>query len=389
VVTVIVSEVNTAPTLAPVADSTISEGAVLSFISQASDADLPPQELTYRLATGAPPGASVHPLTGEFTWRPTEFQGPSTNVIAIIVADNGAPNRSAMRTFTVIVRDVLGDFVTRIGSTHLLSGAHGSVPIHLISGADLTNVLFTLESAEGPLANLAVLPLVPELFSATLHAVAPGRSRVRLQAGAGAALQGARDVARLEFDAVSNNLSAIVPLKVKSLEGTRANATRLSHGLAHDGRVIVIGDEPVLEALLRPDHSRFLRLYGRPGHSYTLDSQTRLQPALPWTLVARVPLAETVQEITGLDTSELMIFYRAQEFMASPPVLAASRAPDGQFVLLLYGHPSESYLLQSSLDLMGPNSWRTEFRVQLTNSFGLITVPGSLTPRCFFRLLQE
>jgi hypothetical protein len=36
---------------------------------------------------------------------PTEAQGPGTNVISIIVADNGTPSLSATQTFTAIVNE--------------------------------------------------------------------------------------------------------------------------------------------------------------------------------------------------------------------------------------------------------------------------------------------
>lgn len=92
---------NTAPTLTPIGSQTATLGQTISFSAFATDPDLPPQTLTFSLGTGAPSGASVNPSTGQFVWTPSA--APATNVIALIVTDNGSPNLSATQTFTVTV----------------------------------------------------------------------------------------------------------------------------------------------------------------------------------------------------------------------------------------------------------------------------------------------
>jgi hypothetical protein len=101
--TVTVSEVNAAPVLAAVPDQTVEEGSLLSLTVTASDADLPANTLTFSLMPGAPAGAAINPATGEFSWTPTEAQGPGTYTIGVKVSDDGTPNLSAERTFSVVV----------------------------------------------------------------------------------------------------------------------------------------------------------------------------------------------------------------------------------------------------------------------------------------------
>jgi len=105
-ISVIVSEVNTAPSLASISNRTVLEGALLTFTNSATDSDLPAQTLSYSLQTGAPPGAVVNSTNGVFTWTPSETQGGTTNLIGVIVADNGTPSLSATQTFTVTVLEV-------------------------------------------------------------------------------------------------------------------------------------------------------------------------------------------------------------------------------------------------------------------------------------------
>jgi hypothetical protein len=101
--TVVVNEVNSAPSLATIPDRTIVEGDLLVITNSATDSDLPVNALTFSLQTNAPAGAQINPTNGIFTWIPTEAQGPSTNQITIRVTDDGTPPLSAIQTFTVVV----------------------------------------------------------------------------------------------------------------------------------------------------------------------------------------------------------------------------------------------------------------------------------------------
>jgi autotransporter-associated beta strand protein len=103
--TVVVTEVNSAPILTVPADQTINELATLNVSASATDSDLPANTLTFSLL--APPaGMTIVPGTGAISWTPTEAQGPSTNVITVVVTDNGAPALSATNSFTVTVNEV-------------------------------------------------------------------------------------------------------------------------------------------------------------------------------------------------------------------------------------------------------------------------------------------
>jgi hypothetical protein len=103
--TVTVSEVNSAPVLTVPADQTINELATLNVSASATDSDLPANILTFSLL--APPaGMTIVPATGAINWTPTEAQGPSTNVITVVVTDNGTPALSATNSFTVTVNEV-------------------------------------------------------------------------------------------------------------------------------------------------------------------------------------------------------------------------------------------------------------------------------------------
>lgn len=104
-VTIIVREANTAPALDPVEDRAVEEGTSLSFTFAASDPDLPINTLKFYLASGAPGGARIDPITGVFTWTPTEAQGPGSYALTVFVTDDGSPPLSASRTITITVSE--------------------------------------------------------------------------------------------------------------------------------------------------------------------------------------------------------------------------------------------------------------------------------------------
>jgi len=103
--TVVVREVNTAPSLAPVPDQVIDELTTLTMTNVANDIDLPANKLTFALVS-APNGVNLNTASGVLTWTPTEAQGPSTNQITVKVTDDGVPPLSATNSFKVMVNEV-------------------------------------------------------------------------------------------------------------------------------------------------------------------------------------------------------------------------------------------------------------------------------------------
>lgn len=120
-----VSEVNTAaPVLAPIGNKTVAEGSLLSFRASATDADLPAQNLTFSLDPGAPSGASINPADGQFSWTPSEAQGPATNTVTIRVTDDGFPPFSDFETITIIVQEApTAPVLADIGEQTVAEGA--------------------------------------------------------------------------------------------------------------------------------------------------------------------------------------------------------------------------------------------------------------------------
>jgi glucuronoarabinoxylan endo-1,4-beta-xylanase len=93
---------NERPSLAPVPNFSVGAGVTVTVTNVATDPDVPPQTLTFSLLSG-PVGSALDPTNGVFSWRPRVSQANSTNLVTVVVADNGTPSLSATNSFTITV----------------------------------------------------------------------------------------------------------------------------------------------------------------------------------------------------------------------------------------------------------------------------------------------
>jgi hypothetical protein len=69
---------------------------------------------------------------------------------------------------------------------------------------------------------------------------------------------------------------------------------------------------PVLEALLQPDHTGSVLLYGVPGRSYRLEQTANLGPTAVWTPGPQLNLTSSFAFVHGVSVTT-NIFFRARE----------------------------------------------------------------------------
>jgi len=131
-VTIVVSEVNTAPTLAPIPDQEIEEGTSLTILTSASDRDQPGNTLTFSLI-GAPEGAAIS-QTGLLTWTPLEEHGPGVHEFEVKVMDNGSPALFAKQAVTITVLD--GNNAPVIDPVETVYGTEGSLVTFTATATD-------------------------------------------------------------------------------------------------------------------------------------------------------------------------------------------------------------------------------------------------------------
>ncbi|MEY2407948.1 MAG: large repetitive protein, partial [Verrucomicrobiota bacterium] len=95
-----------APILTAIPNFVVNEGSLLTFTNRATDNDVPPQTPAYSLVGTVPDGAAVDPVTGVFTWTPSELQGGAAYSITVQSTDNGGPPMFDTKSFLVTVNEV-------------------------------------------------------------------------------------------------------------------------------------------------------------------------------------------------------------------------------------------------------------------------------------------
>jgi hypothetical protein len=144
---------NTPPTFQPVANQIINAGMTLVVTNVASDADQPPQTLTFSLVNG--PG-NLNTSNGVFSWRPPMSMADTTNLVSVVATDNGTPNLSATNNFNVIVNPLEPVAVSSItvvaGQVSLLVNGPFGPDYTLLGSTNLMNwsVLYTTNSPALP-----------------------------------------------------------------------------------------------------------------------------------------------------------------------------------------------------------------------------------------------
>lgn len=295
--TVTIRDSNTAPLLDPIGDRTIAEGQLLVVTNRAFDADLPRQNLRFSLGPGAPRDAAVHPTSGIFTWTPAAFQGGVTYRVEIRVTDDGTPPLSASRVFNITVRDTRSDFGLRLGSTHVLAGRVGAVPLLLDSGADLVRLDFQLAVSDPRLFELELLPEGGEITGLAFEPAGEGLYRALLELDPTRLIAGERVIGRLFFRSRTTGHSSVAGLEITEVVGDRPGGEALRNATGLGGRVFVLEDEPLLEASLSGGTRLRLVIYGFPGTPYTLEQTTHLAPGGVWTPVQSLVLLGNTDEL--------------------------------------------------------------------------------------------
>ena len=381
-VTVIVKEVNSPPILAPISNYTINEGFNLSVTNVALDYDIPKNTFMFSLGAPVPAGAVINPTNGIFTWRPSNTQGPSTNLIAVIVIDNGVPPLSATQQFIVTVRDTLSDFTLRVGSTNVLAGERNTLPLVLSTSLQLTNLDLQLTAPGSRLTNLVLHPLSSEITSVSLSADGTDTYSLAFNLDPEQQFASVRSIATLDFLAVSNYHSAIVPVGIGQMAAFQSDGKLVSNGGAGGGSVIVIGREPILT--IAQGSPPPLTLYGRPEAVYAILSSSNLM-AESWNGFTQFTLITRFITLAPTDYPAPAKFYRAMELKAEPPGLTLYPGVGSMLNLQLSGWPGVLYGLESSPRLGSGAIWIPVTQFTLTNTTQTVPWTNAGEPQRFFR----
>jgi subtilisin-like proprotein convertase family protein len=262
-----VNAVNDAPVLAAISSRTVAEGALLTITNSATDIDTPANQLTYSLSN-APAGATINSANGVFTWTPTEIQGPSTNVISIIVSDNDSPNLSDSKSFAVVVTESNTAPVLTVASNQTIHAGMTLVLTNSATDSDLPTNLLSFSFVGTPVAG-ASLDATNGVFSWTPDVTQIGTNLFTLK--------------------VSDN-------------GTPALSDQKSFS-------VIVLSTPLLSITTDSATEVVVSWLSIPGQSYTLQVKTNLTDG--WSTLTNRVAESSLSQITN-QLSDTAQFYRLQ-----------------------------------------------------------------------------
>ena len=373
---------NQPPTLDSVATRIINKGILVTIPFVARDLDLPANRLTFSLGSGAPAGSGINPTNGVFTWRPGNDIPAGTNHITVSVSDNATPPRIATQTLTLIVRNRSADFIVAVGSTNVFGGESNAVPVRLSTGVELRDLAVVLHRSGGRLDSLALGTFAPEVTSALLEPVSSNVSRLRFQF-AGLLSASNHPLADLRFVAPTNGPSTIARLVPTNAVATDYAGVTLNRAGTAPGIVVVINREPVLVGRLDP--GRILRLYGRPGANYAIESKPGLTIPAPWQPWSSFTLQDRFSDI-DVGTSAPFAVFRALETGAGVRLAAHRNA--GPVFLTVTGEPGPGYRLEAASVMPPLGNWQTLTTFTLSNDNQVLTLAPTNLPMRFFRVVK-
>lgn len=145
---------------------------------------------------------------------------------------------------------------------------------------------------------------------------------------------------------------------------------------------------PILDTAGFAGGNEEFTLYGAPGSAYEVQYSTSLA-SHNWILLARVPMTNSFQFVTGLSAGTQNVFYRALLLNADPPILAPQLAGNSRS-LTIYGLRGTNYGLQYATNLSNPVVWNPLLSYRLTNAFQTVTNLGpNPNPSIFYRLKKQ
>jgi hypothetical protein len=216
---------------------------------------------------------------------------------------------------------VVDDYVElSVGGTILFTGHTSSVPVTLLSSVPatliaavgLTNVAAVLHVSDDRLTDLTLTDWAPELGNASVQKQAADMWQIQFTAAPGQVFQTTQQLAQLQFLAVSNK-SAFVPLWVSDVTDFQVNGQSVWRTLAGANRVVVLGAEPLVEALPKTNGYPDIMIYGVPGTGYDVLFSPVAAPGALWQPIwlGTMP-ANMWMPVSGLTNTEPTMFFRAR-----------------------------------------------------------------------------
>lgn len=257
-------------------------------------------------------GAKINPTNGTLSWAPKCHQARSASALTLWVTNNTWTNLSDVMTTIAVVKECLestpGTLILPIGQT-------GRLPSNLLTSEPVTNLTMGLALQLGRLeaVNAEVRPEVTDtICSAWMQPAARPLPVIGLAACSNAWMMGTQQGARLYPTAPPNQPSSFQWVHIGQFVGTRPDGTLVINLNTQSGRVVVLDEEPLLEAVRGTNGQPELMLYGIEASNYVLRATTDLSDSSSWQTYWQDAITNNlVRQFNSIGAANRALFFRA------------------------------------------------------------------------------
>jgi hypothetical protein len=298
--------ITNAPLLAFVTDQVAAVEAELVVSNRVTSASS--ESFLWSLGPRAPYGAAINRTNGVLRWKPGCFQGSTTNQIIVWATDRMRTNISDAITITVAVRECVSP---QLGRLVLGTGDTGRLPIDLISSVPLTNLSTFVSAPSGRVIPVSVEPVAPEICMSSIENVADSLYLITLTTCSNQFLVGTQQIAWLVVRAPTNQQSAFVPVVIGPSVGTQPDGTFVTNYVTQAGRVVIVDEEPLLEAFHSTNGFVQALLYAPVGSTNILQINRELRPQSAWMPAQQVEMTNLLRTLPPFPATNQTLFFRA------------------------------------------------------------------------------
>ncbi|PWU16765.1 MAG: hypothetical protein C5B50_12740, partial [Verrucomicrobia bacterium] len=262
---------------------------------------------------GGASGVGVRILDGTnllISLVPGAFTAGTTNVVQIVITNNGVPPLVSTQTFLVSIPDFVGP---GIGPAATRTGQPVCLPLNLFTSTGLTNVQLIVNVPATGFTNWSVGLLSSALCAGSVQSLNSTQLLVNLSACQGhALLSSGQAIANLCLDVETNLISQFVYIPIAVTQAERADSSFVANVGTGYGRLVVVADKPLLELLGQATNTASLTLYGIQSSTNIVEATHSLSQPIFWQPIWQNLITNLVNPIAVPTGGSNSMFFRAK-----------------------------------------------------------------------------
>jgi hypothetical protein len=242
------------------------------------------------------------------------FQGTSFEAISreVSVFNAGVYSLDAVSREVSLFNYGYNHLNVSVGSTVVLAGTSGEVPVTVSTLAPVTNLQVEVDFPPNLLTNWSIQPQPP--LTGTAFVSNSSRLYATFTPPGGQPITNTQQLGQLAFLSASSQPSAFLPLPVTGATAPMLDGTTFTPYVSgQDGEVVVLHRNSLLRLSQGTNGAGRLTLYGFSGTNYTIESTTNLRPPVAWQPAFTLVPSNLIQVVPTLSFTNSALFFRARQ----------------------------------------------------------------------------